>query len=94
MLTERLQVLISRQQKRRLESEAQSRGESVGTLVRAAIDTLYGSDTTQDERVAAVERMRMAPVASRSFTPEELTRIHERETEAEYPEIFPPGEQP
>ncbi|HEY5194437.1 MAG TPA: hypothetical protein VIJ39_11285 [Solirubrobacteraceae bacterium] len=94
MLTECLQVLISPQQKRRLEAEAQTRGESVGTLVRAAIDARYGSDTTREERVAAVERMRMAPMAARFFTPEELTRTHGEEIEIEYPEIFPPREKP
>ncbi|MGA9875667.1 MAG: ribbon-helix-helix protein, CopG family [Solirubrobacteraceae bacterium] len=92
MLTERLQILVSPQQKRRLEAEAHTRGESVGELVRAAIDERYGSDTTREERIAAVERMRARPVAARSYTPEELTRIHEREIEDEYPEFFTPGE--
>jgi hypothetical protein len=90
MLTERLQVLISPQQKCRLEAVAQTRGESVGEIVRAAIDTLYG-DTSRAERLAAVERMRSAPVATRFFTPEELTRIHEEEIEEEYPKLFPPS---
>jgi hypothetical protein len=91
MLTERLQILVSPRQKRRLEAEAQTRGESVGGLVREAIDARYGSETTREERLAAVERMRSAP-AIRFFTPEELTRIHEEEIEEEYPEFFPPRE--
>jgi len=90
MLTERLQILVSPQQKRRLEAEAQTRGESVGELVRAAIDAHYG-ETSRAERLAAVERMRAAPKI-RFFTPEELTRIHEEEIEEEYPEFFPPPE--
>ncbi len=87
MLNERLQILVSPAQKRRLEAEAQTRGESVGELVREAIDARYGSDATREERMAAVERMRAAPVASSSFTPQELTRIHEEEVEQEYPEL-------
>jgi Ribbon-helix-helix protein, copG family len=88
MLTVRLQILVSPQQKRRLEAEAQTRGESVGELVREAIDARYGAEPTREERMAAVERMRAAP-AIRFFTPEELMRIHEEEIEEEYPEFFP-----
>jgi hypothetical protein len=94
MLSERLQILLSPQQKRRLEMEAEKRGESVGGLVRAAIDASYGTDTTREERLAAVERMREGPVAARFFTPEELTRVHDEESERGYPEIFPPRETP
>jgi hypothetical protein len=93
MLTKRLQILVSPHQKRRLEAEAKTRGESVGELVRAAIDERYG-DTSRAERLAAVERMRAAPVSTRFFTPEELTRIHEEEIEEEYPEFFPRRETP
>jgi hypothetical protein len=41
MLTERLQVLIERQQRDRLEREAARRGTSVATLVREAIDLTF-----------------------------------------------------
>jgi hypothetical protein len=94
MLTERLQILVSPQQKRRLEAEAKTRGESVGELVREVIDERYGSDTTREERMAALERLRKAPVSTRLFTPEELTRIHEEEIEEEYPELFRRREMP
>lgn len=41
MLTERLQVLIEAEQRRRLEREAAARGTSVATLVREAIDLRF-----------------------------------------------------
>jgi hypothetical protein len=39
--TERLQVLIESEQRRRLEREAAARGTSVATLVRQAIDLAF-----------------------------------------------------
>src|SRR5580704_18761902 len=92
MLTERLQILLSPQQKRRLETEAKTRGESVGEIVREVIDERYGNDATRERRMAAVERMRAAPTGTRFFAPEELTRIHEEEIAEEYPGSFPPSE--
>ncbi len=41
MLKERLQVLIGRDQRERLEREALARGTSVATLVREAIDLAF-----------------------------------------------------
>jgi hypothetical protein len=41
MLKERLQVLIDRDQRERLEAEAAQRGTSVATLVREAIDLTF-----------------------------------------------------
>jgi hypothetical protein len=41
MLKERLQVLIDRDQRERLEREAAARGSSVATLVREAIDLAF-----------------------------------------------------
>jgi hypothetical protein len=41
MLKERLQVLIAREQRERLELEAAQRGTSVATLVREAIDLTF-----------------------------------------------------
>lgn len=51
MLTERLQILLDGDRRRRLEHEANARGVSVGALVRDAIDLAYPS--TADERAAA-----------------------------------------
>jgi hypothetical protein len=41
MLNERLQVLIAREQRERLEREAARRGASVAALVREAIDLTF-----------------------------------------------------
>jgi hypothetical protein len=87
MLTERLQILVSPQQKRRLEAEAKTRGESVGELVREAIDQLYGSAPTRAERMAAVERMLSGPKIP-FMSPEQMNRAHGEEVEEEYPELF------
>jgi hypothetical protein len=53
MLTERLQILLDGDRRRRLEHEAKARGTSVAALIREAIDLVYPS--TADERRAAAE---------------------------------------
>lgn len=55
MLNERLQVLIDRAQRERLDRESVRRGTSVATLVREAIDAAFPSDA--DEREAAGARI-------------------------------------
>jgi broad specificity phosphatase PhoE len=52
MLKERLQVMIDRDQRERLERRAKERGTSVAMLVREAIDLAYPSDA-QRRREAA-----------------------------------------
>jgi hypothetical protein len=66
MLSERLQVLIGRDQRTRLEREAARRGTSVATLVREAIDQVYppasiGRRTAAD-RILRAEPMDVPPV--------------------------------
>jgi len=53
MLKERLQILVSREQRRRLEEESRRTGSSVGALVREAIDARVGAAAV-DERLKAV----------------------------------------
>ena len=53
MLNERLQILVTREQRRRLEEEALRTESSVGALVREAIDARYGS-AAAEERLQAV----------------------------------------
>jgi len=53
MLTERLQILLDGDRRRRLEHEADARGTSVAALIREAIDLVYPS--TADERRAAAD---------------------------------------
>jgi len=54
MLSERLQILVSPEQKRRLESEAAAQGTSVGGVIRAAVDARY-TRAPRAQRIAAVE---------------------------------------
>jgi Ribbon-helix-helix protein, copG family len=89
MLTTRLQVLITPEQKRRLDAEAAARGESVGGLVREAIDERYGRRFTREERLRAVQEICAMPPAS-FVSPEELGRMHAQEIERQHPEIFAP----
>jgi hypothetical protein len=62
MLKERLQILITSDQRRRLEVEARRRRTSVGSVIRSAIDAHIGVATRQ-RRMRAVEAIRSAPTA-------------------------------
>ena len=59
MLSERLQLLVTPAQRRRLDEESRRTGSSVGALVREAIDARYGSATADDRRRAyeTIERL-------------------------------------
>ncbi|MDW5598242.1 hypothetical protein VSS74_28045 [Conexibacter stalactiti] len=76
MLNERLQILVTSEQRRRLEREARQRGVSVGSLIRDAIDAHFGGFTIEERREAvnAIGAMRGV-----SVTPEEINRIVEEE---------------
>ncbi|MGH3133215.1 MAG: antitoxin [Gaiellaceae bacterium] len=76
MLKERLQVLISPDQRRRLEAEAKRRGSSVATLVREAIDAHVGAPT-QDDRSAAVSAIE--EMGGRYLSPDELEALVDEE---------------
>lgn len=82
MLTERLQVLISQDQRRRLEAEAQRRGASVATVVREAIDERVGR-VTRDDRRRAVEEI--AAMKGRHLSVEEIAAIIDGERERNFP---------
>lgn len=72
MYSERMQILISPDQRRRLESEAQRTGASMASLVRDAVDARFDSPT-REERIEAARR-----TASRSAelpSPEELKEL-------------------
>lgn len=84
MLTERLQILVTADQRRRLEHEARRRGTSVGRVVRDSVDAQLGRRSVE-ERQAAVERI--AALSARFATPEELNRIVEEEREQQLDEI-------
>jgi hypothetical protein len=79
MLSERLQILVSPEQRRRLEHEAGRRGTSVGSVVRDAIDARLGATAiTQADRIRALEEIRQMNVPY--MTPEEIDEIAESET--------------
>jgi predicted DNA-binding protein len=82
MLTERLQILISPDQRRRLEAEAERRGSSVASVVREAIDTRLAGPTRED-RMKAVEEI--AAMKGRYLSVEEMHTIIAEERERNFP---------
>jgi hypothetical protein len=54
MLNERLQILVSAEQRRRLEAESKRRQTSVASLIRQAIDAQFGA-VTEEDRLHALE---------------------------------------
>lgn len=83
MFTERLQILVSKEQRQRLEREAKRRGTSVASVIRDAVDAELGVDPRK-EKIAAVEAIRQLPRVP--FLPvEELNRIYD---EGHYEEIM------
>jgi predicted transcriptional regulator len=86
MLSERLQILISPDQRRRLEAEAQRRGSSVATLVREAIDASLARPT-RAERLEAVEAIK---AMKGTYLPvEELEAIVDEERDRNFPLVEP-----
>lgn len=84
MLSQRLQILISPDQHRRLEAEAQRRGSSVAMVVREAIDERVGK-VTREDRIRAVEEI--AAMKGRYLTVEEIEAIIAEERERNFPLI-------
>lgn len=78
MLNERLQILVSTEQRRRLEEESKRRQASVGSLIRQAIDAHFGAVTPED-RLNALEGIRA--LEGRFLSPEELDRLVDEERE-------------
>jgi len=72
MLKERLQILVSTDQRRRLEREARRRGTSVASVIREAVDVQLGGVTVEDRRAALDEILAMR---GQYASPEELNRI-------------------
>jgi hypothetical protein len=72
MFTERLQILVSKEQRQRLEREARRRNASVASVIRDAVESELGG-SSRSERLRAVEAisgLRGAPF----LPPEELGR--------------------
>ena len=77
MLSERLQILVSPEQRLRLEREAGRRGTSIAGVVRAAVDAQLGG-VTPSERRAALEDIRSMR-GGRFASPDEVNRMVEQE---------------
>ena len=82
MFDQRLQILISPEQRRRVEEEARRRDASVASVIRDAIDAHVGT-VDRAAKVRAVEEIR-AMRGGRFLTPEELNRIVGEEREAQF----------
>lgn len=80
MLSERFQLLISKEQRRRLDAEAKRRGKTVGALIREAIDTRLGN-SLENQRLRAVAEMR-AHRGGHFLPIDELERIVDEERDA------------
>ena len=76
MFSERLQILISADQRKRWEAEAKRRGVSVAGLIRDAVDRELGSINRAD-RTHAVEAIRA--MKGRFLTVDEMDRVIEEE---------------
>jgi hypothetical protein len=76
MFGERLQILVSTEQRKRWEAEAKRRGTSVSGLIRDAVDRHLGSAERTDrvEAIAGIRAMR-----GRFLAPSELDRLVEEE---------------
>ncbi|MGH7910714.1 MAG: hypothetical protein ACREQM_13375 [Candidatus Dormibacteraceae bacterium] len=73
MISERLQVLLTPEQRRRLDREAREQARSVASLVREAIDARF-NEPTREDRIAAVEEIKSMN-SGVALTPEDLRRI-------------------
>ena len=85
MLSERLQILVTGEQRQRLEEQAGRLGVSVGKLVRDAIDETLGAATPQARLRAAEEIVAMEAVF---HPPEELERILDEERGHAFPAVL------
>ena len=85
MFDQRIQVLVSAEQRRRLEAEARKRGSSVGSLIREAVDARYGS-VTREMRIRAAEWFRRGH-PGKFLSIEEMHEIIGEERLANFPEL-------
>lgn len=81
MLSERLQILVTPEQRRRLDAQARERGTSVGSLIREAIDSSFG-EVSRAHRIRAAEEI-AAMNGGRYMPPDQLDRAFEEEREEE-----------
>jgi hypothetical protein len=82
MFNERLQLLISPEQRRRLEAEARRRDASIASVIREAIDLHLGT-VDRSARLRALEELR-AMRGGPFLSPEELNREVAAEREQQF----------
>ena len=87
MFDQRLQLLVSKEQRRRLEAAAREQRKSVGQLIREAIDARYGS-VTREDRVRAAREI-VTATGGRYLTPDALNEIVSDERLSNFPHIRP-----
>jgi predicted DNA-binding protein len=73
MYNERMQILISKEQRRRLEQEAERRDASVASVIREAVDAHLGG-VGREDRIAAAEAI-AAMEPGPYISPEDLERM-------------------
>lgn len=85
MFSERFQILISPEQRRRLEQESKARGVSVAALVREAVDARFGH-VSREQKIRAAEEI-AAMRSGVSLTPQEINEIIDEELAANFPHL-------
>jgi hypothetical protein len=83
MFSERLQILLSPEQRRLLEDEARRRGTSIAAVVRAALNRELGL-SSRDDRAKALDEVRA--MRAGFVSPEEINRIAASERDHAIPE--------
>jgi hypothetical protein len=72
MFSQRLQILVSPEQRRRLEAEAERRGTSVAAVIRDAVDRQL-TPTSRADRLSALDAVRA--MQGRFLSVDELERL-------------------
>ena len=85
MYSERFQILLSPEQRKRLEDEARRTGSSISALVREAVDARFGG-VTREQRKAAAERI--ASGTAEFIPPDELEELLDSRYDEEYADLI------
>lgn len=88
MYSERLQILVSKEQRRRLEREARRRNSSVASVIRDAVEAELGAISREDRMQAfeAIAGIGGAAYLSPAELEQEIERGHADEIERGLPE--------